>query len=216
MIQQVRARKRLKQAAGQADPARAARMVAHAGAQLASMPQASAANAVLSARFLAAAVGDPAAGLTDEQVNMVVHLAVELVRGTPQAITAVEMTSAVLTNRYPDVPPPGCLAVADLDAVSWRDLAARRTWLLAAIAAARPGTEPRGVRAEALALAAVLAELDTRAKCYRTGIRRMGRAGIRGRITRCRARMDRQRRPPRTPPTQAPGGRGNTTRPDVP
>ena len=93
--------------------------------------------------------------------------AVELVRGTPQAITALEIASAMLTTSYPEGPALKYLAVADLEEVSWRELAARRTWLIAAIAAAEPGAEPPGVRAAALALVAVLSELGTRARNYK-------------------------------------------------
>ena len=92
--------------------------------------------------------------------------AVELARGTPQTISALEIASAMLTTSYPEGPALKCLAVADLEEVSWRELAARRTWLLAAIAAAEPGADPPGVRAAAPALVAVLSELDTRARNY--------------------------------------------------
>jgi hypothetical protein len=92
--------------------------------------------------------------------------AVELARGTPQAISALKIIRAMLTASYPEGLPPGCLAVTDLEEVSWQELAARRTWLLAAIAVAGPGAEPPGVRAAALALVAVLSELDTRARNY--------------------------------------------------
>ena len=75
----------------------------------------------------------------------------------------------MLDERYPQAPPPGYLAVADLEEESWPELAARHTRhtrLLGAIAAAGPGANLPGARAAALALAAVLTELDTRARRY--------------------------------------------------
>ena len=62
--------------------------------------------------------------------------------------------------------PAGYLDVADLDHVTYRELTDRRTWLLNAIAAAPPGANHHGVRTAALVLAAVLTELDTRARAY--------------------------------------------------
>jgi hypothetical protein len=64
--------------------------------------------------------------------------------------------------------PEGYLDVAGLDYLSWRELADRHVWLLDAIRAAGPGSDVRmpGVRAAALALVAVLAELDLRARVY--------------------------------------------------
>jgi hypothetical protein len=62
--------------------------------------------------------------------------------------------------------PAGYLAVAALDEVSGRELAARRAWLLGALGSAAPG-EVDGVLAVALALVAVAAEQDTRARIYR-------------------------------------------------
>lgn len=64
--------------------------------------------------------------------------------------------------------PAGCLEVAGLDEVAGRELAARRAWLLRAIASARPGPEVPGTQAPALALAAVTAELGIRALLYAT------------------------------------------------
>jgi hypothetical protein len=127
---------------------------------------ASAANAVLSARLLDTALKNPAADLTDGQVSTVVQLAAALVKREPLAITALEVAGALLTTRYPDGPPPGYLAVAGLEEVSWQELAARRVWLLAAIAAAGPGADLPGIRAAPLALAAVLTELDARTRNY--------------------------------------------------
>lgn len=66
------------------------------------------------------------------------------------------------------VAPAGYLQVAELDFVPWQELADRHTWLLDAIGSAGPGPDVRlpGVRAAALALVAVLAELDIRARAY--------------------------------------------------
>ena len=57
-------------------------------------------------------------------------------------------------------------SVTGLDELSWRELAARRAWLLAVIAAAGPGADHRGAAAGALVLAAVIAELAARARNY--------------------------------------------------
>jgi hypothetical protein len=166
MVQQDRAGPQLEETADRADPPRVAGMMARVSAQLAGLPRASAANIALSARLLGVAMGDPAVDLTDEQANFVFQLVVGLVSGDPVAVAALELTGAMLNTRWPDGPPAGYLAVAGLDEVSWRELAARRLWLLAAVGAAGPGADHPGVRAGALALAAVIAELDARARNY--------------------------------------------------
>jgi GntR family transcriptional regulator len=132
----------------------------------ASMPHRSAGDHAVAARLLMAALKDPAAGLSDEQADALVQLAVEIAQGNPVSITVLEIADVVLSARWSDGPPPGYLAVTGLDEVSWRELAARRAWLLAWLAAAEPGSDHRGNRAAALALAAVLPELDARASSY--------------------------------------------------
>ncbi len=64
----------------------------------------------------------------------------------------------------PGPPPLEYLAVTDLEEVSGRELAQRRTRLLAAIGSAAPGTP--GALPAALALAAVIAAQDARATVY--------------------------------------------------
>ncbi len=67
----------------------------------------------------------------------------------------------------PPVLSAGYLEVAGLDAVSYRELTDRHAWLVDTIAAAGPGTGHPSVLPAALALVAVLTELDTRAGGYR-------------------------------------------------
>ena len=61
-------------------------------------------------------------------------------------------------------PPPEYLAVTDMEEVTGRELAERRTRLLAGIGSAEPGTP--GALPAALALAAVIAAQDVRATVY--------------------------------------------------
>jgi len=88
----------------------------------------------LLARLIAVAREDPALDLSGEQAGVVIQ------------------------------PPPGYLSVAGLDEVSSQDLAARRGWLLAALAVAGPGRDHPAVQGAALALAAVLCELGARTR----------------------------------------------------
>ena len=136
-------------------------------AGLARLPQ-TASNNAASARQLMAAMQDPAAELSGEQAGTGARLAAEIVRGNPVSIRVLALVDIILNMRWPDGPPPGYLAVADLDEVSWQELAARSAWLLAALAAAEPGSDQPGIRGAALALAAVHHELDTRARNYAT------------------------------------------------
>jgi hypothetical protein len=68
--------------------------------------------------------------------------------------------------------PPGYLDVARLDEVPWHELSERHTWLLDAIRSAGPGPDVRlpGIRAASLALVAILAELDDRARVYEAAV----------------------------------------------
>jgi len=149
-----------------ADPVGRAAMTADLTAELASMPPESVSKNALSARQLMAVLEDPAVHLSDEQANAVARLAVEITRGNPVTITALALTDMLLNERWSDGPPPGYLMVTGMDEVSWQELTARRAWLLAAIAEAEPGSDHPGLRGAALALAAVLPELDARARNY--------------------------------------------------
>lgn len=60
----------------------------------------------------------------------------------------------------------GYLEVTGMDEVTWRELTARRAWLLRALGSAEPGAEVPGIRAAALALTAVITEQDTRVRTY--------------------------------------------------
>jgi hypothetical protein len=71
-----------------------------------------------------------------------------------------------VTATEPITAPAGYLEVADLDHVSYRELAGRRAWLLEAIASAGPGANHHGVRTAAVVLPVVLTELDQRARTY--------------------------------------------------
>jgi hypothetical protein len=64
----------------------------------------------------------------------------------------------------PQGPPPEYLAVTDMEDITGRELANRRIRLLAAIGPAAPGTP--GALPAALALAAIIAQQDARAKGY--------------------------------------------------
>ncbi len=79
----------------------------------------------------------------------------------------IPMTGVPMTSAEPATAPAGYLDVADLDHVTYRELAARRAWLLTVITAAAPGADNPAVRTAATVLPAVLTELDTRARTYR-------------------------------------------------
>jgi hypothetical protein len=82
--------------------------------------------------------------------------------------TSVSSATAGTDQELATLVPAGYLDVAGLDFVPWQELADRHAWLLDAIKSARPGPDVRlpGIRAAALALVAVLAELDLRARGY--------------------------------------------------
>ena len=67
----------------------------------------------------------------------------------------------------PVTAPAGYLDVADLDHVTYRELADRRAWLLDAISAAGPGADHHGIRTAAIVLPTVLSELDLRSRTYK-------------------------------------------------
>lgn len=95
-----------------------------------------------------------------------------MISGYPDPTTNAASASAGVADSQPSLAtaaPAGYLAVAALDFVPWRELADRHAWLLEQIKAAGTGQDVRlpGIRAAALALVAVLAELDLRARGYK-------------------------------------------------
>ncbi len=73
-------------------------------------------------------------------------------------------TDAADQPRAKQGPPPEYLALTGIEEISGRELAERRTRLLADLASAEPGTP--GALPAALALAAVIAAQDARATVY--------------------------------------------------
>ena len=63
--------------------------------------------------------------------------------------------------------PAGYLDVADLDHVTYRELADRRSSLLKVISLAGPGANNAGARTAAVVLPVVINELDTRARTHK-------------------------------------------------
>jgi hypothetical protein len=135
-------------------------------AGLASLHRESAAGNAVPAALLMAAAADPAAGLSGKQAGAAARLAAAIVTGDPAIVRTLALIDMMLNMHWPDGPLPGYLTVTGLDEVSWQELAARRGWLLAALAAAEPGSDHPGIRGAALALAAVHHELDMRARNY--------------------------------------------------
>jgi hypothetical protein len=72
-----------------------------------------------------------------------------------------------MATAEPATAPAGYLDVADLDHVTYRELAERRAWLLKVISLAGPGANNAGARTAAVVLPTVLNELDTRARTYK-------------------------------------------------
>ncbi len=71
-----------------------------------------------------------------------------------------------MTAAEPITVPDGYFDVADLDQVTYQELADRRAWLLNTIGSAGPGANHQGARTAALVLPAVIAELDLRGRSY--------------------------------------------------
>jgi hypothetical protein len=71
-----------------------------------------------------------------------------------------------MASAEPTTAPAGYLEVADLDHVTYSELADRRAWLLEAISSVGRGASHHGVRTAAIVLPAVLTELDQRARAY--------------------------------------------------
>jgi hypothetical protein len=124
-------------------------------------------------RLLMAAVADPLVTMTEQQAAALVLLVQELTRENPLAAAVLDMAAAMLRARCPacagdltrpgDGPAPAAgltrlappgegLPVPDTDTMSWQELTERRTRLLDQSGSAE--------------LAAVLAELETRARNY--------------------------------------------------